>query len=293
MDEDLSVNRFILTLPLVDISRQNEQGAKNKEKEIEFISERKTVMVVENNDDMAAYITRKLDPYYSVVRVEDGRKALDYLDSGKMPSVVITDLVMPNLDGFTLCKDLKRNKRTSNIPIIVLSSIPEKEAKIQTLECGADAYLEKPFSFDLLYSTLNSMILNKERVQNYYSAYPIVGVENSSLSVLDSRFLRTIQECIMANLANASLRVEDLAKASNMSKSNLLKKMKALVAMTPAEYILKIRLKKSQELLLRSEYSVSEISSLVGFSSPSYFSQAFTREFGVYPKSYREKFKSE
>ena len=96
----------------------------------------------------------------------------------------------------------------------------------------------------------------------------------------------------MANLSNTSLRVDDLAAVSNMSKSNLLKKMKTLVSMTPAEYILKIRLKKSQELLLSGEYTISEISSIVGFSSPSYFSQAFTREFDVYPKQYREKVKS-
>ena len=293
MDEDQSINRFILAMPLVYVPPQADVVQLSEQSEIEMISERKTILVVEDNDDMADYIARKFRTLYKVVRVEDGNEALSYLETGKLPGVIITDLMMPNMDGFELCKEIKKNKKTMNIPIVVVSAMPEKDAKIQSLENGADAYLEKPFSFELLQTTLNGLLTNKERIQSYYSSYPIIGVDSERLSAPDMRFLQKIQEHIMANLSNTSLRVDDLATVSNMSKSNLLKKMKVLVSMTPAEYILKIRLKKSQELLLGGEYSISEISAMVGFSSPSYFSQAFTREFDVYPKQYREKVKSE
>ena len=292
MDEDQSVNRFILAMPLVYNAPHVDVSPMENHEEIEMITERKTILLVEDNDDMAGYIARKFRALYKVVRVEDGKGALDYLEAGKLPSVIITDLMMPNMDGFELCKQLKKNKKTINVPIVVVSAMPEKDARIQSLENGADAYLEKPFSFELLQTTLNNLLTNKERIQSYYSSYPIIGVDNEGLSATDMRFLQKIQEHIMANLSNTSLRVDDLAAVSNMSKSNLLKKMKTLVSMTPAEYILKIRLKKSQELLLSGEYTISEISSIVGFSSPSYFSQAFTREFNVYPKQYREKVKS-
>lgn len=291
MDEELSVNRFIFAMPLVYVPPQMDVVRNSQQEEIEMISERKTIMVVEDNDDMADYIARKFRALYKVVRVEDGKAALDYLETGKLPSVIITDLMMPNMDGFELCKVLKKNKKTMNIPIVVVSAMPERDAKIQSIENGADAYLEKPFTFELLQTTLNGLLTNKERIQSYYSSYPIIGVDSTRLSAPDMRFLQKIQEHIMANLSNTALRVDDLAAVSNMSKSNLLKKMKSLVAMTPAEYILKIRLKKSQELLLSGEYSVSEISAMVGFSSPSYFSQAFTREFGLYPKHYRDNVK--
>ena len=288
MDEELSVNRFIFAMPLVYVPPQMDVVRNSQQEEIEMISERKTIMVVEDNDDMADYIARKFRSLYKVVRLEDGKGALDYLGTGKLPSVIITDLMMPNMDGFELCKEIKKNKKTMNIPIVVVSAMPEKDAKIQSLENGADAYLEKPFTFELLQTTLNGLLTNKERIQSYYSSYPIIGIDSVRLSAPDMRFLQKIQEHIMANLSNTALRVDDLAVVANMSKSNLLKKMKTLVKMTPAEYILKIRLKKSQELLLSGEYSVSEISSMVGFSSPSYFSQAFTREYAVYPKQYRE-----
>ena len=288
MDEDMSLNRFILAMPLVYVAPQVDVVQKSGQDEIEMISERKTILVVEDNDDMADYIARKFRPLYKVVRVEDGKVALDYLATGKLPSVIMTDLMMPNMDGFELCKEIKKNKKTMNIPIVVVSAMPEKDAKIQSLENGADAYLEKPFTFELLQTTLNGLLTNKERIQSYYSSYPIIGIDSVRLSAPDMRFLQKIQEHIMANLSNTALRVDDLAVVANMSKSNLLKKMKTLVGMTPAEYILKLRLKKSQELLLSGEYSVSEISSMVGFSSPSYFSQAFTREYAVYPKQYRE-----
>ena len=291
MDGDLSVNRFILAMPLVHVPPQTDVVQLSEQSEIEMISERKTILVVEDNDDMADYIARKFRSLYKVVRVEDGNEALSYLETGKLPGVIMTDLMMPNMDGFELCKEIKKNKKTMNIPIVVVSAMPEKDAKLQSLENGADAYLEKPFSFEILQATLNGLLTNKERIQSYYSLYPIIDVDSERLSAPDMRFLQKIQEHIMANLSNASLRVDDLAAVSNMSKSNLLKKMKALVSMTPAEYILKIRLKKSQELLLGGEYSISEISAMVGFSSPSYFSQAFTREFDVYPKQYREKVK--
>ncbi len=289
MDEDLTTNRFILALPLVYVAPQITHSDENREKELELVTERKTVLVVEDNDDMADYIARKFRAQYKVVSVSDGKQAIDYMKNNKLPSVIITDLMMPNMDGFELCRQVKKNKKTANIPVVVVSAMPEDDAKIQSLDFGADAYLEKPFSLELMQTTLNGLLTNKERVRSYYSSYPVVGVEKVGLSVADTRFLQNIQEYIIDNLSNASLRVDDLAEVSCMSKSNLLKKMKTLVSMTPAEYILKMRLKKSQDLLMQGAHSISEISVMVGFSSPSYFSQAFTREFGVYPKQYREK----
>ena len=288
MDEDVSVNRFILTLPMIYLAPQVSVSESVADKrELELLTEKKTLLVVEDNEDMAGYIARKFRGEYNVVSASDGVEALQYLEKGKLPSFVVTDLMMPNMDGFTLCKEIKKTKRTANIPVVVVSAIPEDEARIQSLEFGADAYLEKPFAFELLETTLKGLLENRERIYTHYSAYPIVSTEQG-ISGADEKLLLRIQDYILEHLSDTSLRVEDLAQVACMSKSNLLKKMKSIVTMSPGEFVLEIRLKKAKELLADKTLSISLISSETGFSSPSYFTQAFTRRYGISPKQFRE-----
>jgi YesN/AraC family two-component response regulator len=224
-----------------------------------------------------------------VVSVPDGAEALRYLEKGKLPSFVITDLMMPNMDGFTLCKEIKKTRRTANIPVVVVSAIPEDEARIQSLEFGADAYLEKPFTFELLETTLKGLLENRERIYTHYSAYPIVSTEQG-ISGADEKLLLRIQDYILEHLSDTSLRVEDIAQVACMSKSNLLKKMKAIVRMSPGEFVLEIRLKKAKEFLLNDDLSIGNIAYSVGYSDPLNFSKIFKKKTGLSPKDYRLQF---
>ncbi len=284
---------------------------------------------------MADYVAGKLAPQFRVLTAPDGKKALECIEKEGLPGVIVTDLVMPEMDGFNFCREVKKNRRTANIPILVISAMPEDEAKILSLEYGADAFLKKPFTYELLETTIRGLIRNRERISNHYSAYPVTdaaggmgGAEEkpftyellettirglirnrerisshySAYPVTDAaggmggaeeKLLMRIQEYVLENIANPSLRVEHIAEAACMSKSNLLKKMKAMVDMTPAEFVLSVRLRKAQELLADPSIPISEISSRTGFASSSYFSQAFTRMYGVNPKKFRENIRNQ
>ncbi len=249
------------------------------------------ILIVEDNDEMADYIVRKLSAQFIALAVPDGKKALECIEREGVPSVIITDLVMPGMDGFSFCREVKKNRRLANIPILVISAMPEEEARILSLESGADAFLGKPFTYELLETTLRGLIRNRERISSHYSAYPVSDAAGRT-GGSDGKLLMRIQEYVIENISDPSLRVDNLAEAACMSKSNLLKKMKSMLDMTPGEFILAVRLRKAQELLADPSCPISEIASSVGFASSSYFSQAFTRMYGMTPRKFRESVKS-
>ncbi len=295
MDEATDINRFILTLPLRQSApnpQETDDGAKKAGPEISGGGGKNRILIVEDNEEMADYVAGKLAPQFRVLTAQDGKKALECIEKEGLPGVIVTDLVMPEMDGFNFCREVKKNRRTANIPILVISAMPEDEAKILSLEYGADAFLKKPFTYELLETTIRGLIRNRERISSHYSAYPVTDAAGG-MGGAEEKLLMRIQEYVLENIANPSLRVEHIAEAACMSKSNLLKKMKAMVDMTPAEFVLSVRLRKAQELLADPSIPISEISSRTGFASSSYFSQAFTRMYGVNPKKFRENIRNQ
>ena len=283
MDDDLKVNRFIFTIPLsVDESQPGAAALPVVE------TKDKSVMVVEDDKDMARVIGDILGENYNIIYASNGRQALQKIESGASPTLVVSDVIMPEMDGIGLTKALKGNLATSHIPVILLSAEVPDVFMQESLEGGADAYLEKPFSPKKLRSTVDNLIENRKRVYEFYiSSLPSGGdLPSGRVSAVEQKFLRSIQEYVSANL-HRNITLDDIAEVVCMSPSSLYKKMKEYADISPMEYVMKMRLHKAVELLKDDSVSVQEVASAVGFNTHSFFSECFKREFGMTPRQWR------
>jgi len=195
---------------------------------------------------------------------------------------------MPEMDGIALTKALKSNLATSHIPVILLSAEVPDTFMQESLEGGADAYLEKPFSPKKLRSTVDNLIENRRRIYDFYiSSLPSSGeLPTGRVSAIEQKFLRGIQEYVSTNL-HRNITIDDLAEVVCLSPSSLYKKMKEYADISPMEYVMKVRLHRAVELLKDDSMSVQEVAQSVGFNTHSFFSECFKREFGMTPRQWR------
>ena len=281
MDDDLKVNRFIFTVPMSAAETQANALPTVDAKDM-------TVMVVEDDKDMARVIGDILSDTYGIIYASNGRQALEKIEAGASPTLVVSDVIMPEMDGIALTKALKGNLATSHIPLILLSAEVPDVFMQESLEGGADAYLEKPFSPQKLRSTVGNLIENRRRIYEFYvSSLPSNGeLPTGRVSALEQKFLRSIQEYVSANL-HRNITLDDIAEVVCMSPSSLYKKMKEYSGLSPMEYVMKVRLHRAVELLKDDSVSVQEVASAVGFNTHSFFSECFKREFGMTPRQWR------
>lgn len=287
MDADQTVNRFILTIPIVHIVEENTPVTLP---DVYIPKEQPTVLIVEDNEDMLDFIRRQFGEQYSVLTATNGKEALQTLKDNplSLPDCVISDVMMPEMDGFELCRQLKADDRTSHIPVILLTARADMDSRIIGLEKGADAYVSKPFSAGELLSQVDNLLKNRERLRRKFSS-SITDYSALAHSSPDAQLLRTIDTYIHAHLRDESLSVEALAAEACVSTSTLFKKTKSMLGMGPNDYILLVRLKQSSELLRSTSLPISEVAEQTGFRSPSYFSSCFKAQFGVTPKEYRSR----
>lgn len=281
MDDDQKVNRFIFRIPLT-----SETSSASPLPVVE--TKDKSVMVVEDDKDMARVIGDILSETYGIMYASNGRQALEKLEGGASPSLVVSDIIMPEMDGIALTKALKGNLATSHIPVILLSAEVPDTLMQESLEGGADAYLEKPFSPKKLRSTVDNLIENRRRIYEFYiSSLPSSGeLPTGRVSAIEQKFLRGIQEYVTANL-HRNITLDDLAEVVCLSPSSLYKKLKEYADISPMEYVMKVRLHRAVELLKDDSLSVHEVASSVGFNTHSFFSECFKREFGMTPRQWR------
>ncbi len=249
---------------------------------------RKTLLVVEDNLELRTYLKQELSKDYKVVLAENGEEGLEKAKK-YMPDVALTDVIMPKMDGIEFCSLLKKDFRTSHIPVLMLTAKAQTDDWVEGLEAGADAYLNKPFEMKILRSQLKQLISNRAILYSkYIGDYNKTEIEPNSTS-LDQQFILKIIKYTQENIKETNLNVEKLADEFNLSRSQLYRKIKTLTGLTANELIRKIRLERAKELLEESTApSVSEISFNVGFSSPSYFSKCFKSHFGILPKEVKE-----
>ena len=281
MDDDLKVNRFIFTIP-VAASKEPAAGLPVVE------SKDKSVMVVEDDKDMCRVIGDILSENYNIIYASNGKQALDKIKEGASPTLVVSDVIMPEMDGIALTKALKGNLATSHIPVILLSAEVPDVYMEEGLEGGADAYLEKPFSPKKLRSLVDNLIENRRRIYEFYvSSLPTGGeLPTGRVSAMEQKFLRSIQEYVSANL-HRNITLDDMAEVVCLSPSTLYKKMKEYADISPMEYVMKVRLHRAVELLKDDSVSVQEVVQAVGFNTHSFFSECFKREFGMTPRAWR------
>ena len=296
MGEEENSNTFCLTLPIVqdmtitltpetkaepepvsEVPVEVEQGEKK--------DNRPTVLVVEDNPDMRAFVVRQLSKEYAVLSAVNGAEALKMLD-GNYVNLVVSDVVMPVMDGFVLCKTIKSDLNYSHIPVILLTAKTNIQSKIEGMELGADAYIEKPFSVEYLQACASNLIQNREKLRRTFAQSPFVAANTMALTKADEDFIKRLNEVILANLNNPEFSMDDIADSLNMSRSNFYRKIKGVLDLSPNEYLRLERLKKAAQLLKEGEGRVTEICYMVGFNSPSYFAKCFQKQFGVLPKDF-------
>jgi len=193
---------------------------------------------------------------------------------------------MPEMDGFELCAKVKGDIEFSHIPVVLLTAKNDIDSKIQGLSLGADAYIEKPFSYSHLLTQINSLLNNRKREREAFMQKPFLPVQQTGMSKADKEFLEKIVEMITENITDPNFGVEKLSELAYMSRSSLHRKVTALTDLTPTDFIRVIRLKKSAEMIQEGRYRVGEVCYLVGINSPSYFIKLFQKQFGMTPKEF-------
>ncbi len=245
------------------------------------------ILIVEDNLDLREYMMLELSEVYNCFEATNGKEGYE-MAIKLMPDLIMSDILMPIMDGRQLCRSIKENIITNHIPVILLTAKTETEDQIEGFEAGADAYVMKPFRADQLIASINSIIENRRRIRDKLN---ILGNHSKSGShnTVEDRFISKIDGIINKNLAESKFGVNELAQELGMSRVHLHRKLKAIADIGPNEYIRKIRLQKAAQLLLKKELPISEISTQVGFSSTTYFSSCFKEHFNLSPREYMER----
>lgn len=296
MEKDEEANVFCLTLPVsqdTTITFVSESSLPDTDPAVgqktglaEMKEHKPSLLIVEDNADMLAFVERQFKASgYTVLTATNGAEALAVLDE-QYVNLVVSDVVMPQMSGFELCKTIKSNLNYSHIPVILLTAKTNIQSKIEGLELGADAYIEKPFSVEYLLANAANLIDNREKLRKTFARSPFVGAGTMALTKADEEFIKRLDEIVQANYSNPDFSMEDMADALNMSRSNFYRKIKGVLDLSPNEYLRLERLKRAAQLLKEGESRVNEICYTVGFNSPSYFSKCFQKQFGVLPKDF-------
>lgn len=243
------------------------------------------ILLADDNEEILEFIENELNEKYTIIKALNGRQALDILKQ-EVIQLVISDIMMPVMDGFELCKIIKTNFEYSHIPVILLTAKNTLQSKIEGLETGADAYIEKPFSPEYLQVQIANLLLNRAKIKEYFVSSPLVHIKSMAHTKTDELFLEKVNEAIYDNLEDAELDVEKLAKFVNMSKPTLYRKIKSISDLTPNELINITRLKKAAELLLEGKYKIYEVADMTGYGSQTNFGRNFLKQFTIIPTDY-------
>jgi DNA-binding response OmpR family regulator len=255
-------------------------------------NEKPLILLVEDNADVVAYTASCL-PDYRLAVGKDGLEGLE-IAAGIIPDLIITDVMMPHMDGFELCQKLRNDERTSHIPIIMLTAKADIESKMEGLQRGADVYLEKPFNREELLIRVKKLLELRKNLQQYYLKE--AGLTDKPASIpapadeqAEDIFVKKVREAVEANLADPGYTVEQLCKFLLMSHSQLHRKLEALTGCSPNKFIRIVRLNKAKELLKDPDNSIGSIALDCGYNDPGYFSRVFKQENDITPQEWRVK----
>ncbi|KAA3877447.1 response regulator, partial [Bacteroides ovatus] len=246
------------------------------------------LLLVEDNEELLYLMERILSRRYHVIMAKNGIEAFELMKDNEV-DIIVSDVMMPEMDGLELCRAIKGNLETSHIPIILLTAKNTAEDRIECYNAGANAYISKPFELKVLEARLDNFLMDKKTKQEEFRT----DIEDINFNLLDAtdidkEFLKKVIEVIQENLSSSTFDVIQLADALAMSKSSLYRKTKAIIGLSPVEFIRNVRLKQGVKMLKNKSISVSEVAYTCGFSNPKYFSTCFKEEFGVTPKEFQK-----
>lgn len=294
LDRISEYNQFRLSLPIIEgkvsVIKKDDKFHEDIDDKDSFLevgvdNQKPLVMIVEDDKELLIYMERFLSSEYNVIPANNGQQALKFLEK-YIVNLIVSDVMMPQMDGFELCKIIKSDLSSSHIPIILLTAKTGMQAKIEGMELGADAYIEKPFDNEYLFATISNLLSSRKKMIESFNKSPHLFSNIINISKADEKFMQLAYEIIQRNMQNPYFSKEDLADELNLSRSSLYRKIKGVFGVSPNEFIRLERLKKATQLLVESGVRVSEVCYLVGFNSPSYFSKCFFKQYGVLPKDF-------
>lgn len=247
--------------------------------------EKPTLLLIEDHEDFRRYLSDNLNAHYKIVEASDGRQGWQKVLSSH-PQVIVSDISMPEMDGIALCRKLKSDKRTSHIPIILLTALTGDTNQLIGLNTGANDYLTKPFNFEILNLKIQNLLKLNQNLKNAYSRQLKVITPDIEVQSDDEKLLLKITQYIESNLDSPDLSVEELSKQVHMSRGSLYNKIVNLTGETPVEFIRSLKLEKAAALLEKSDMKISQIGYTVGFPTPNYFTRAFRAKFNMSPSEY-------
>ena len=272
-------------LPQKEAEDHKEPAVQQKDVEPEENANSPVVLVVDDNEDMVEFLSSSLQQHYRIVTASDGIEALHQLSRHQV-NIIISDVMMPRMDGTEFCRQVRRNPVTSHIPFIMLTAKTDDSSKVEGMDVGADAYIEKPFSIEYVEAAIRNILAIRRRLIEKFSTEPSIPATDIASNQTDNEFMLRMTKIIEDNMANSDLSVIFLAEQMGISRSGLFAKIKMMADITPNEMIQVIRLKRAAQLLRMNKYTVSEVGYMVGFSNPSYFSKCFLKQFGIRPLDY-------
>jgi signal transduction histidine kinase/ligand-binding sensor domain-containing protein/DNA-binding response OmpR family regulator len=284
---------FIVTLPLrklVHVSQEpiNEPGHRitNKnEIDVDTSKGKPLVLLVEDNEDFRFYLKDNLKTTYSVIEAATGDEGWK-IALEQSPDLIVSDIMMPGMNGLELCKKLKTDQRVSHIPVILLTARSGEEQRLEGFEVGADDYIPKPFNFQVLVSRIRNLIMLRQNLHTLFANENGIKITELQITPVDQQFLQRFMQVIEMNIGNAELSVVEVSHELGVSRSQLFKKIQALTGKSPMELLRTIRLQHAAQLLEKSQLSVAEVAYKVGFNSPKYFARYFKERYHVVPSAY-------
>ncbi len=294
-------SKFVITLPL----RQNDVTIGDTETRLEDNHEKAQseesaegevawntpddgtpiLLIVEDDYDMLHFLTDNFRSSYTVITAENGKKGLEQVRRNNV-TIIISDWMMPDMDGREFCQRIRSDAMTSHIPFVMLTARTDADSKAEGMECGADMYIEKPFSIKYLNACIKNILGMRRLLFEKFSASVETKISDIAPTPVDNTFLQRINEIIEENVSNPDFSMNTLAREMGISRSSLFSKIKGITNATPNEMLMVVRLRKAAVLLIDGRYRVNEVCYMVGFNNPSYFTKCFQKQFGVKPSEY-------
>ncbi len=291
--DEMGTPRMASSMPLpMDIEEVTAYNFSTLSKEDEEFSPSRSrygVLIVEDDEEIRRYLRQELSDRYRVAEATNGREALDYVFKNE-PDLVISDIMMAEMDGLTLCRKIKQNIRLNHIPVVLLTARTREEDNLEGLNVGADAYMTKPFSVEVLRHTVRNLLQSREQLRTIYSGGQQTGeerLEKLDVKSPDDRLMERIMKVVNQNMSNKDLSVEMLASEVGLSRSQLHRKLKELTNQSTRDFLRNVRMKQAAQLLSEKNHVISEVARMVGYDNLSTFSVCFKDLYGVSPSAYR------
>jgi DNA-binding response OmpR family regulator len=275
-----------VTTEEAEIITEDEKSKARSDIDVLLDTDKPLLLIVEDNSDVRSYIISHLEEDYRILEAVDGEDGLNQAIK-HIPDLIISDVMMPKIDGFELCNKLKKDERTSHIPIIMLTAKATSKDKIEGYETGADDYIMKPFDATELKARIKNLIEQRRKLQEHFKKEGLLKIDDKEITSIDKKFLQNVITIINRHLSDTDFTAEMFAEELSMSRRNLDRKLIALSGESTNDIIKRLRLTHAAQLLSQNFGNISEVALEVGFSNPAYFSKCFSEQFGLSPSEYK------